>query len=89
MKKIKKYMALVMALTVVLAVGCVFASAAEGDPDFAATITSSFQTMITNLLSLLASILPIALSLISATLIVAKGIQWFNAIIGAKNKGKV
>lgn len=87
MKKIKKYMALVMALTVVLAIGCVFASAE--DPDFAATITSSFQTMITNLLSLLASILPIALSLLSATLIVAKGITWFNAIIGAKNKGQV
>jgi len=89
MKKIKKYMAVVLALSVVLALGCVFACAAEGDPDFASTITSSFQTMITNLLSMLASIIPVALSLMSATLIVGKGIQWFNAMIGAKNKGKL
>jgi len=89
MKKIKKYMAVVLALSVVLALGCVFACAAEGDPDFSATITASFQTMVTNLLSMLAAILPIALSLISATLIVAKGIVWFNNIIGAKKGGKI
>lgn len=58
------------------------AGAAEGDFDLAATMTSSVQSIVTNLLSMITAVLPITITLLAASIGISYGIRFIKKIVG-------
>lgn len=83
----KKHLRKMLALAMVMSMTLVTAFAAEGDTTGGvdtAAITSAFSTGLTNVvstsISLISTMLPIALSLFAVLFICRKGMSWFKSM---------
>lgn len=84
MKNIKKRLAELLGVSMLLSVMCVSVFAAEGDTTTAGTVISSFQSgfqdMASNALSLIAGMVPIALSVAGVIFLARKAMSWFKSL---------
>lgn len=77
----KRIIMCVMVAVLVVAMS-VSAFAAGETTSMVEVMTSSFTTMISEMMAAIAAILPITLTLVGASLVVAFGIKWFKKIVG-------
>jgi TRAP-type mannitol/chloroaromatic compound transport system substrate-binding protein len=52
-------------------------------PDITTTLTTSFQTVVNDLLLIMAGVLPIALTIFGLSIGIAFAIKWFKKLIGS------
>ncbi len=78
-KKVMAFFAVVMALTVALAVP---ALAAVESVDVTEVLSSSFETMIGNMMTTAAAVLPICMTVLGLSVTVGFGIKWFKRLTG-------
>lgn len=76
----KKILRVSLVLTFVVAV--LVTSALADTSTLTTTMTSSFQTVVTDCLSMIGSILPIGLTLFGASIAVAYAIKFFKKVVG-------
>ena len=81
-KKIKKVLVIALVVAVVSAMTLVVASADPGTnmSSIQGTLTTSFQTVVNDLLGMVGAILPIGLTVLGVTMAIAFSIRWFRNI---------
>ena len=75
----KKIVTIVMSISVALGLSM---AALASTTTVTTAMTDAFQTVVTDIITTITGILPIALSVLGLTLVVAFGIKWFKRIIG-------
>jgi len=72
----------VMVVSGIISMVSATAVTASADSTFNVTgvMTSSFQTLVTDLLAMIAALLPIGLTVLGASIAIAFGIRWFKKI---------
>jgi len=83
MKKLfnSKMLKKVMVVTAIMSIVSATAVVASADTfNVTTTMSTAFQTLVTDLLSMLAAILPIGLTVLGASVAIAFGIKWFRRI---------
>ena len=84
MKSWKKRIVMILGMSMVLAIMCVSGFAEEAPKIDTAAINAAFVTgfndMVTNSISMISAMVPIALTLAGVTFVVRKCMGWFKAI---------
>lgn len=85
MKKKRKVIAIFALMTCLLAVGvCSFALASDvpSVESITTTVSAQMETVRDNAMSMLATVTPIALTVIGAVLVIRMGVIWFQRMVG-------
>ena len=79
----KKIIMVIACMVMTIAMGTVAFAADPVTPSSVTTVlTGSFQTMITDMMGVIAGILPIALPILGLSILIAFSIKWFKKIVG-------